>query len=406
MGCWMTKYWWQSTVALLAIFVLGACNDATSQTELEQVVSVSTASISPSPTLEPSATPLPTETATFTPTPQPSPTPQEPTITPTPDIPLGQVRDGPDTGAVEVWVGEWVTPPVAEGFDSAYVVVEDGNVNYRSPGLTQEWSPEQQAWVFPETFPNKVGEVVPVSLMGGRLEIADQAAAWQAHQDMVLAWLNNPANIDFSRAVYGKDVITFEDLAVHDANGQVVAYEIKLTDQADTKIWPKTLGVGSYGDVNFNSLGDTVNNPDGINTIDVSSPLWVYFGWKEWLQSVGPFVNESTTGPNSLIGAGWSVYGLRFTHEGRLVYLSGSKEYFESKYPDIALVGGESGGEVNPDLAEYYLGSMIKAYTESYPGIPSATGRPFNADPTIPNRIRLGLVEGDEAEYGYAGLFE
>jgi len=402
----MIDHWRRSTFLVLTLIALTACGEVVSQAELVQATAPVLETALPTPTPEPSATPRPTETATLAPTPQPSPTPQEPTLTPTPDIPLGQVRENPETGAIEVWVGEWAKPPLADGFDPTHFVIEDDQVHYRSQGLTQVWSAETKSWVFPETFYSELGKVVPVSLMGGRIEIADQAAAWQAHQDMVLAWINNQANKEFLVSVYGKEAVTFDDLAVRDSNGEIVAYEIKLTDVSGEKVWPRMLGVGAYGDVNFNSLGDTLDNPDAIQEIDISSPIWIYSGWKEWAKSDGAFFETATYGPNSLIGSGWSVYGLRFTSSGRLVYFAGSKEYFKSKYPDIALVGGESGGEANPALAEYYLGSMIKAYTESYPGIPSATGRPFNADPTIPNRIRLGLVEGDEAEYGYTGLFE
>jgi len=80
------RYWWQSTFALLATFVLVACSDTTSQVGLKQVEAVFTAPI-PSLSPETSATPLPTETATFMPTPQPSPTPTpspEPSQTPAP----------------------------------------------------------------------------------------------------------------------------------------------------------------------------------------------------------------------------------------------------------------------------------------------------------------------------------
>ncbi len=96
MGCRMIKRWWQRTFALLVIFVLVACSEATPQTELGPVEAVSTAPLlSPSP--EPSATPLPTETATFTPTPQPSPTRPEPSHTPAPtDIPATPTPEGPE----------------------------------------------------------------------------------------------------------------------------------------------------------------------------------------------------------------------------------------------------------------------------------------------------------------------
>lgn len=97
MGCGIMRYWWQSTVLLLAIFVLVACSDATSQVELEQIEVVSMAPI-PSPSLEPSATPLPTGTATSTSTPQPSLTAtSEPTATLEPTIettPMPQVYNG------------------------------------------------------------------------------------------------------------------------------------------------------------------------------------------------------------------------------------------------------------------------------------------------------------------------
>lgn len=402
----MTDHWRRSTFLVLTLIALTACGEVVSQAELVQATAPVLETALPTPTPEPSATPRPTETATLAPTPQPSPTPQEPTLTPTPDIPLGQVRENPETGAIEVWVGEWAKPPLADGFDPTHLVIEDAQVHYRSDGLTQVWSSEARSWVFPETFYWELGKVVPASLMGGRIEIADQAAAWQAHQDMVLAWLNNQANKDFLDSVYGKEVITFDDLAVRDSTGEIIAYEIKLTDVNGAKVWPRMLGVGSYGDVNFNSLGDTLDNPDATQKIDVSSPIWLYSGWKEWAKSDGAFFESATDGPNSQVGSGWAAYGLRFTDDGRLVYFSGSKENFKSKYPDIALIGGISGDEVKPSLAGVYLGSVIKAYAESYPGMTEAISIPYTADPTVPNWIRLGLEAGDEAEYGYAGLFE
>ena len=134
--CAMIDYWRRITFLVLTLIALTACGEAVSQAELVQATTPILETALPTPTPEPSATPRPTETATLAPTPQPSPTPQEPTITPTPDIPLGQVRDGPDTGAVEVWVGEWVAPPLDEGFDPSNIAVENNQIHYRSEGLT------------------------------------------------------------------------------------------------------------------------------------------------------------------------------------------------------------------------------------------------------------------------------
>lgn len=400
----MIDYWRRSTFLVLTLIALTACGEAVSQAELVQATTPILETALPTLTPETSATPRPTETATLVPTPQPSPTSQEPTITPTPDIPLGQVRDGPDAGAVEVWVGEWVTPPLDEGFDPANIVVENNQVHYRSEGLTQVWSTEAQAWVFPETFYSELGKVVPVSLMGGRLKIADQAAAWQAHQDMVLAMLNNPGSADYLQAVYGKDQLTWDDLAVRDEQGNVVAYEFKTPTVNGTKICPTFLFVTDYMDAHGYSLCDYM--PSNVEAVKVSSPLWIVAGPKEWSANVSHFVTNKTLGKERMLFGYWASHGPRITNEGRFVWIGATQEYFDERSARSSNLGGRDGDQIDANLASAYVASTIKTYEVVAPGMESVTAVPLNVYPDYSSRVILaGVTQQDIYNYIQPNLF-
>lgn len=358
----MTRHWRQCALLFFVLLVLAACSVVDSQEEMVEVGAISTALILPTPSPEPSATELPTETATITPSPRPSPTMGAATSTPQPEIQLGSTRKNPDDSSIEVWVGEWVTPPLAEGFDAAHIVLENNQIHYRSEGLTQVWSSETKTWVFPEQFYSELGKVVPVSLMGGRLEIADQAAAWQAHQDMVLAWLNNPGNAEFLQAVYAKSNISWEDLQTTDESGQTT-YGIKLLGLSGEVVWPQVIIVSNTGDVRYWTLADYIDDKATFGTkIDVSSPLWIVAGPQNWTeQGVSDFVDQRLDGSDTF-GNSWSSHGLLLTPSGRLAWTAISKNpssRFETSHIPL---GGTSGTEINPDHVQAYVASTIKTY--------------------------------------------
>ncbi len=379
----MTRHWRQCALLFFVLLVLAACSAVDSQEEMVEVGAISTALILPTPSPEPSATELPTETATITPSPRPSPTMGAATSTPQPEIQLGSTRKNPDDSSIEVWVGEWVTPPLAEGFDPAHIVLENNQVHYRSEGLTQVWSIEAQAWVFPEVFPYKVGEVVPVSLMGGQLEIADQAAAWQAHQDMVLAWLNNPGNAEFLQAVYGKTNISWEDLQTTDETGQTT-YGIKLLGLSGEVVWPQVIIISNTGDVRYWTLADYIDDEATFGAkIDVSSPLWIVAGPNNWTSGgVKDFVDKHLDGPDTF-GVSWASHGISFTEEGRLVWIATSTSQSNRTQTQHIPLGGQSGSEVDINLAKAYLASTINSFEIITEDIGTISAIPLYAGTTV-----------------------
>ena len=370
-------------VLLLALFALSACGTAASQERLDSFEAVSPIPFLPTPSPEPSATQLPTETATPAPSPRPSPTVGAYTSTPQPEIQLGSIQENPNNGTIEVWVGKWSTPPMAEGFDPTHIVVANGHVYYQSEGLTQVWSAESQSWVFPESFPYVVGEVVPVSLMGGRLEISDQSAAWRAHQMMVLSWLNNPGNVEFLRAVYGENEVVWDDLKIEDGSGQM-RYAIKLIGLDGATVWPQVIIISNTGDVRYWTLADYIDDKATFGTkIDVSSPLWVVAGPKNWTEEgVREFVDERLDGPDTF-GVHWASHGISFTKEGRLVWIATSTSQSNRTQTQHIPLGGQSGSEVDANLAEAYLASTIKSFEIITEDIGTISAIPLYAGTTI-----------------------
>jgi hypothetical protein len=317
----------------------------------------------------------------------------------------GNTRENTITKQTEYYFGEWVTPPVVEGFDQAHIVLENNQIHYRSEGLTQVWSSETKTWVFPEQFYSELGKVVPVSLMGGRLEISDQAAAWQAHHDMVLAMLNNPGSADYLQAVYGKDQLTWDDLSVRDEQGNIVDYEFKTPTVNGTKLCPTFLFVTDYGDAQGYSLCDYV--PSNVEAVKVSSPLWIVAGPKEWSANISNFVTNNTLGKERMLFGYWASHGLRITKDGRFVWIGATQEYFDERSARSSNLGGRDGDQIDPYLASAYVASTIKAYEVVVPGMESVTAVPLDVYPDYSSRVILaGVTEQDISEYISNPLFK
>lgn len=297
---------------------------------------------------------------------------------------MGEIRTNAQTGQTEYFFDEWVTSPVKEGFDPAHIVLENNQIHYRSEGLTQIWSAEQLAWVFPDVFPYKVGEVVPVSIMGGQLEIADQAAAWKAHQDMVLAWLNNQGNAEFLQAVYGKTNIGWEDLRAADESGQT-KYEINLIGLNGEMIWPEVIIISNTGDVRYWTLADYIDDKATFGTkIDVSSPLWIVAGPDDWESGgVREFADKFLDGPD-IFGVSWAKHGLRFTREGRIVWEASSRNLAPKPEVGFIVLGEQPTLQDNARLWQAYLASTINTFEKVNPHTENTYPIPFFASAGIP----------------------
>lgn len=311
---------------------------------------------------------------------------------------LGQVQVNTETGKQEVWVGNgYVMPPLDEQyFDPANLVVREDKVSYESQGLTKVWSDEKQAWVFPEKFPYKVGEVVPVSIMGGKVEIANQEEAMRVSKEIVMSWLNHEVNQEFRSRVYGKDQLVWEDLETL-VDGET-RYLIKLTNMNGEEIWPDTIFISSTMQPGHSNLGQTFDNEEGVKFLDVSSPLWLIDGWQEWKNGTREFITKQTTGPNSLFGVSWSDNGLRFTHDGRVVLVGLTKEFFNSKYNQPNELGGKSGLELDPFLVRAYVASTLKAFQNVKMDDRSYSNTPFDKYPNYGTDVVLAGVTQEEMD--------
>jgi len=305
---------------LMILATLTACAGQPAEVQsTAAVVGEASATLPPTNTPAPTSTSEPTETMTPTHTPVPSPTPE-----PTSEIALGTIRNNPYTQLTEIYAGngQYVPTPLEDQFfDPTHLIIEGELMHYRSDGLTVMWSDDLQEWTFPEQFPDEVEKVVPISLMGGKIEISDYQEAWRAHQEIVLNWLNSEFNREFRARVYGSEnLLTWDDLVVTNEQGEI-RYVVRLHDSVTgEKVWPELGGVTAEMKPIHSNLGDTIDNGENITELDVSSPLLLVAGWKEWQNGVGNFYENSTSGPRNASGVYWAGYGLRFTMQVVLLY--------------------------------------------------------------------------------------
>lgn len=272
-----------------------------------------------------------------------------------------------ETGDVEIFTGsEWATSPIAkEYFDPTRLTFVDGVVQYRSPGLTVDWSSEANAWVYPERLPYRPGEVVPLSLMGGRLEINNPSEAIRVSNEIVLAWLNNAVNTDYRMAVYGKDSsLTIEDLTTVDPQTGESRHKVKLVNQSGEMQWPNMLVVDGGGEVYSNNLKDTFKGDHGITELDFTSPVWVVEGVEGYESRVGDYLRNQLTGSKTVVSA-FTNAGFRFTLDGRFVFVNCTTQIINTTNGhdhSPSYLGGKDGDVIDPDLARAYFASPIAAY--------------------------------------------
>ena len=230
--------------------------------------------------------------------------------------------------------------------------------------------------------------------MGGRLEINNPSEAMRVSNEIVLAWLNNAVNTDYRMAVYGKDSsLTIEDLTTVDPQTGESRYKVKLVNQSGEMQWPNMLVVDIYGDVRANNLGDTFKT-DGVTELDFTSPVWIVEGVEGYESRVGDYLRNQLTGSKTVVAWSWASAGIRFTSEGRVVFVNYTAEIPKETVFDISpsYLGGKDGDVIDPDLARAYLASAMIAYREGYPSRYWFYVIPYYDDPFMPP--------------GYEGMFD